>query len=167
MVANDAVWNQQPKNLTNAAQVLTGTRAAAYRARSTWDMSNAHAKNAASASAVVSIYRQEVIRIRNTDYTLASKALAKALLDSIGDKNQVLLKTLNPTLRIHSSCLTRYGQGETPYRYFELYLVTVVSFPSVALVMMGYDYYARYPAIAQQNLTILLPGRHDGSPHQK
>jgi hypothetical protein len=46
--------------------------------------------------------------------------------------------------------LTRSGQGQTPYHYFELYLVTVAGFPLVALAMMGY--YARYPAIAQQNV---------------
>jgi hypothetical protein len=86
MVANDAVWNQQPENLTNAAQVLAGTHAAAYRARPTWDMPNAHVNNAVST--VASIYRQKVTR--HTDYTLAPKALAKALLDNIGDKNQVL-----------------------------------------------------------------------------
>jgi hypothetical protein len=51
-------------------------------------------------SDVVSIYREEVTR--HTDYTLASKVLAKAILDSIGDKNQVLLKTLLPTLKIYS-----------------------------------------------------------------
>jgi hypothetical protein len=161
----------------------------------------------------VSIYRQEVIRSRNTDYTLASKALAKALLDSIGDKNQVLLKTLHPTLKIYSLTprqivdamvakhgiptsedihklreplslaltslsdleshmgnfllasqrLTRSGQGETPYHYFELYLVTVAGFPSVALAMMGY--YSRYPAIAQQNLATLFPFLDDMKDH--
>jgi hypothetical protein len=36
------------------------------------------------------------------EYTLASKALAKVLLDSIGAKNQVLLKTLHPTLKIYA-----------------------------------------------------------------
>jgi hypothetical protein len=64
-------------------------------------MPAAHANNAASA--VLSIYREAVTR--HNDYTLASEALAKALLDSIGDKNQVLLKTLHPTLKIYS--LTR------------------------------------------------------------
>jgi hypothetical protein len=54
-----------------------------------------------------------------------------------------------------SQRLTRSGQGETPYHYFELYLVTVAGFPSVALAMMGY--YSRYPAIAQQNLATLFP----------
>ncbi len=53
-----------------------------------------------AASAVVSIYRADVAR--HTDYTLAAKALAKALLDRFGDKNQVLLKTLHPTLKIYS-----------------------------------------------------------------
>jgi hypothetical protein len=61
-------------------------------------MPTAHANNAASA--VVSIYREDVTR--HTDYTLASKALAKALIESIGDKNQVLLKTLHRTLKIYS-----------------------------------------------------------------
>jgi hypothetical protein len=98
LVASNALWNQQPENLTNAAQVLPGTHAAAYRVHSTWDMPNAHANNAASA--VVSIYREKVTQY--TDYTLTSKALAKALLDSIGDKNQVLLKTLHPTLKMYS-----------------------------------------------------------------
>jgi hypothetical protein len=167
-------------------------------------MPNAHANNAASA--IVSIYRADVTR--HTDYTLASKALAKALLDSIGDKNQVLLKTLHPTLKIYSLTprkivdtmvakhgistsedihklreplslalmslsdleshmdmgnfllasqrLTRSGQGENSYHYFELYLVTVAAFPSVVLAMMGY--YSRYPAIAQQNDIFTLLG---------
>ncbi len=35
-----------------------------------------------------------------------------------------------------SQRLTRSSQGETPYHYFELYLVTVAGFPSVALDMM-------------------------------
>ncbi len=70
LVASDAIWNQQPENLTNAAQLLAGTHAAVYRVRPTWDMPTAHANNAASA--VVSIYREEVTR--HTDYTLASKA---------------------------------------------------------------------------------------------
>jgi hypothetical protein len=211
LVASNEVWNwnQQPENHTNAAQVLAGTHAAVYRARPTWDMPTAHVNNAASA--VVSIYREDVTR--HTDYTLASKALAKALLESIGDKNQVLLKTLHPTLKIYSLTprqivdamvakhgiptsedihklreplslalmslsdleshmgnvllasqrLTRSGQGETPYHYFELYLVTVAGFPSVALAMMGY--YSRYPAITQQNLANLFPFLDDMKDH--
>jgi hypothetical protein len=149
---------------------------------------------------------------RFNEYTLASKALAKVLLDSIGAKNQVLLKTLHPTLKIYaftprqivdamfakhgippnediiklrspldltltslsdlenhmanflaSQRLTRSGQGETPYEYFERYLVTVTGFPSVALAMMGY--YARYPAISQQNLATLFPFLTDIKDH--
>ena len=98
LVATDVVWNQQPENLTNPAQVLAGTHAAVYRARPTWAMPATHAGNAASAT--VSIYRQELTRFN--EYTLASKALAKVLLDSIGEKNQVLLKTLHPTLKIYA-----------------------------------------------------------------
>jgi hypothetical protein len=62
-----------------------------------------------------------------------------------------------------SQRLTRSGQGETPYHYFELYLVTVAGFPSVALAMMGY--YSRYPAIAQQNLATLFPFLEDMKDH--
>ncbi len=53
--------------------------------------------------------------------------------------------------------------GETPYHYFELYLVTVAVFPSMALAMMGY--YSRYPVIAQQNLATLLPFLDDMKDH--
>ena len=48
----------------------------------------------------MSIYRQKLTRFN--EYTLASKALAKVLLDSIGEKNQVLIKTLHPTLKIYA-----------------------------------------------------------------
>ncbi len=58
-----------------------------------------------------------------------------------------------------SQRLTRSGQGKPPYEYFETYLVTVSGFPSVALAMLGY--YARYPAIPQQNLATLFPFLND------
>ena len=44
-----------------------------------------------------------------------------------------------------SQRLTRRGQGETDYRYFELFLETVSGFPSVPASMAGY--YTTYPAI--------------------
>ncbi len=44
-----------------------------------------------------------------------------------------------------SQCLTRSGQGETDYKYFELFLETVSGFPSVPASMAGY--YTTYPAI--------------------
>jgi hypothetical protein len=62
-----------------------------------------------------------------------------------------------------SQRLTRSGQGETPFHYFELYLITVGGFPLVALAMMGY--YSRYPAIAQQNLATLFPFLDDMKDH--
>ncbi len=78
LVATDVVWEQQPENLTNLAQVLAGAHAAVYRARPIWTMPATHENNAVSAT--VSIYRQELTRFN--EYTLASKALAKVLLDS-------------------------------------------------------------------------------------
>ena len=44
-----------------------------------------------------------------------------------------------------SQRLTRSGQGETDFRYFELFLETVSGFPSVPASMAGY--YTQYPAI--------------------
>ena len=54
-----------------------------------------------------------------------------------------------------SQRLTRSGQGETDYRYFELFLETVSGFPSVPASMAGY--YTQYPAVLQQSLATLLP----------
>ena len=54
-----------------------------------------------------------------------------------------------------SQRLTRSGQGETDYRYFELFLETVSGFPSVPASMAGY--YTQYPAILQQSLATLFP----------
>ena len=54
-----------------------------------------------------------------------------------------------------SQRLTRSGQGETDYKYFELFLETVSGFPSVPASMAGY--YTTYPAILQQSLATLFP----------
>ena len=54
-----------------------------------------------------------------------------------------------------SQRLTRSGQGETDYRYFELFLETVSGFPSVPASMAGY--YTQYPAILRQSLATLFP----------
>ena len=201
LVATDQVWNDIPVNLANRAQVLAGTHPPAYRARPTWDLPNQHGN--AAAAAVVSIYKQELVR--HTDYSMAESALATALLASIGEINVVLLKTTFPAIKSYaltprqivdtmiakhgiptsddinklreplsraltslsdleshmgnfllaSQRLTRSGQGETPYHYFELFLVTVSGFPSVAHSMT--TYYAQYPAVLQQDLATLFP----------
>ena len=54
-----------------------------------------------------------------------------------------------------SQRLTRSGQGEKDYRYFELFLESVSSFPSIALSLPGY--YLLCPAILQQSLATLFP----------
>jgi hypothetical protein len=54
-----------------------------------------------------------------------------------------------------SQRLTRSGQGEKDYRYFELFLESVSNFPSIALSLPGY--YLLYPAILQQSLATLFP----------
>ena len=54
-----------------------------------------------------------------------------------------------------SQRLTRSGQGEKDYRYFELFLESVSNFPSIALSLPGY--YLLCPAILQQSLATLFP----------
>ncbi len=54
-----------------------------------------------------------------------------------------------------SQRLTRSGQGETDYSYFELFLETVSGFPTIALSLPGY--YLQFPAILQQSLATLFP----------
>jgi hypothetical protein len=102
LVATDVVWKDFPVNLANRAQVLAGTHPPAYRARPTWDLPAQHANNAAAA--VVSIYKQELVR--HTDYSMAESALATALLASIGEINVVFAQNDVPghqVLRPHSA----------------------------------------------------------------
>jgi hypothetical protein len=44
-----------------------------------------------------------------------------------------------------SQRLTRSGQGETPCKYFKLFLETVVGFPSIGQSLT--TYYVQHPAI--------------------
>jgi hypothetical protein len=74
-----------------------------------------------------------------------SRALT-SLLDLTGHMDSFLLA---------SQRLTRSGQGETDYKYFELFLETVWGFPSVPASMAGY-YTQYYPAILQQSLATLF-----------
>ena len=97
LVATDRVWASLPDNTTNAAQVLAGTHPRNIRARPTWDMPTAHSNSAAAA--VVSLYKEEAARHR--DFTIASSALATALLDSVGEVNRNILKTAFPTLKTY------------------------------------------------------------------
>ena len=97
LVATDRVWTSLPDNTTNAAQVLAGTHPRNIRARPTWDMPTAHSNSAAAA--VVSLYKEEAARHR--DFTIASSALATALLDSVGEVNRNILKTAFPTLKTY------------------------------------------------------------------
>jgi hypothetical protein len=51
--------------------------------------------------------------------------------------------------------LTRSGQGETPFKYFEMFLETVKGFPLVLHCMT--PYYATNPGIRAQSLATLFP----------
>ena len=83
------------------------------------------------------------------DITKLREPLSRALT-SLSD-----LESHMGNFLLASQRLTRSGQGETPYHYFELFLVTVSGFPSVAHSMT--TYYAQYPAVLQQDLATLFP----------
>ena len=93
LVARDDTWNSYPGHLTNAAQVLAGTHAAAYEARPTWTSPIAPAATATNGA--FSLYRTALDR--NHAYSAATSTLAQALLASIGPDNKVLLQAVyNP-----------------------------------------------------------------------
>ncbi len=67
-----------------------------------------------------------------------------------------------------SQRLTRSGQGETDYRYFELFLETVSGFLSVPAIMDMAGYYTQYPALRLATLFPFLENLKDhGPPHPR
>ncbi len=88
LVARDNTWNSYPGNLTNPAQVLAGTHAAAYEVRPTWALPNAPAPTASAG--IFSLYRDALAR--KHAYAAASSTMAQALLASIGPDNKVSLE---------------------------------------------------------------------------
>jgi len=209
LVASDDIWRLFPGNITNLADVLANGDAPNIRARPTWDAPAAHANNAASA--VISIFRQA--NDKHQAYIVASSMLAKALLVSIGDVNETLIRTTFvdvpiyavtprqivdtmraeygvPTgddvkrlrepfkvplsaiadLNLHmsrfllaSTELDKSGQGERPYRYFEMFLETMQGFSGIGLALS--TFYARYPAIADQTMGTLFPFLREQRPY--
>ena len=90
LVVPDNVWEFNPCNIvprTGAAPTV--------RPRPTWDMPAQHSNSAAAA--VVSIYREEATKHR--DFQKASSVLTTALLDSVGEANRTLLRTVFPALK--------------------------------------------------------------------
>jgi len=54
-----------------------------------------------------------------------------------------------------SQRLTRSGQGETAYKYFKMFLETVVGFPSIGMCLT--TYYTAHPVIVNQSVATLFP----------
>ncbi len=79
LVATDLVWHEMLVNVANPAGVLQGDPPQ-YRARPTWDLPAQHQHPANAATAIVSIYKQELARYTYKEYILAESALATALL---------------------------------------------------------------------------------------
>ena len=94
LIATDDVWNAIPGNITNAAQVLAGTHAPAYRARPDFDPP----ADLDPAATAVELAKWRLEMDMHFAYTLAQNALALALLDSVGPANKASLKaTFHPT----------------------------------------------------------------------
>jgi hypothetical protein len=93
LVMTDAKWQRMPVNLANSVDVAAG-QPAVYRNRPTFDMPQAHANNATSA--VVNTHRMAVTK--HNDYSFASSTLTTALLASIGEANENILRTTFPDL---------------------------------------------------------------------
>jgi hypothetical protein len=84
------------------------------------------------------------------DITKLQYPLSQAMM-SLSDLTKHMVNFL-----LASQRLTRSGQGETPYKYFKLFLETVASFPSIGQSLT--TYYAQHSAIAQQSVgTLLFP----------
>jgi hypothetical protein len=81
--------------------------------------------------------------------TMRAKHGVATALTSLSDLTGHMVSIL-----LASQRLTRIGQGETDYKYFE---ETVSGFPSVPATSSMAGYYTQYPAILQQSLATLFP----------
>ncbi len=62
-----------------------------------------------------------------------------------------------------STELDKSGQGERPYRYFEMFLETMQGFSGIGLALS--TFYARYPTIADQTMGTLFPFPREQRPY--
>ena len=85
LIADDAYWNAMPGHITTPA---AGTTAAVYKARP--DFTPPAALDPAASPVDLATWRLEMDM--HFAYALASKALATAILDSLGASNQAALK---------------------------------------------------------------------------
>jgi hypothetical protein len=91
---SNATWELIPANLTNSIDVAAG-QPAVYHARPNWDMPAPPAGNAASGA--VNLHR--MLMSKYNDFNFASSTLNTALLLSIDEVNQNILRTTLPTLK--------------------------------------------------------------------
>ncbi len=110
-----------------------------------------HLKTAFSALKLYMLSPREIV-----DTMRAKHGVAIATSDDVSRLRYPLSRALTSlsdltghmdSFLLASQRLTRSGQGETDYKYFEVFLETVSSFPSVPASMAGY--YTQYPAILQ------------------
>jgi hypothetical protein len=90
LVVSDVTWELIPANLTNPINVAAG-QPPVYRARPNLDMPAPHAGNAASGG--VNLHR--MLMSKYNGFSFASSTLNNALLLSIGEVNQNILRTSN------------------------------------------------------------------------
>jgi hypothetical protein len=82
----------------------------------------------------------------------------KVALSAITDLNLHMSRFL-----LAATELDKSGQGERPYRYFEMFLETLQGFSGIGLALS--TFYARYPAIADQTMGTLFPFLREQRPY--
>ncbi len=166
----DVTWELFPANLTNPIDVAAG-QPAVYRARPNRDMPAPHAGNAASGAVNLHRMLRDMLPALKP-YMLIPRQIVYTMLAqhdvATGDDISKLRDPLSQAMTLLSDLtkhiasfllasqrLNRSGQGETAYRYFQLFLETVANFPSVAQSLT--TYYAQYPVIPNQSVATLFP----------
>ena len=149
------IWRQATDR--NHAYNVAGTRLSAALLASIGEANKTHLQSVLPGIALYALLPRQVIDamvarhgILTSDDVNRLRLPLSSPLTSLAD-----LLTHQEKYLLASQRLTRNGQGETPFKYFEMYLETLKGFPLVLHSMT--PYYAANPGIQTQNLGTLFP----------
>ena len=153
--AEVVIWRQATDR--NHAYNVAGTRLSAALLASIGEANRTHLQSVLPGIALYALLPRQVIDamvarhgILTSDDVNRLRLPLSSPLTSLAD-----LLTHQEKYLLASQRLTRNGQGETPFKYFEMYLETLKGFPLVLHSMT--PYYAANPGIQTQNLGTLFP----------
>jgi hypothetical protein len=153
--AEVVIWRQATDR--NHAYNVAGTRLSAALLASIGEANKTHLQSVLPGIALYALLPRQVIDamvarhgILTSDDVNRLRLPLSSPLTSLAD-----LLTHQEKYLLASQRLTRNGQGETPFKYFEMYLETLKGFPLVLHSMT--PYYAANPGIQTQNLGTLFP----------